>query len=93
MKWTEQPPTRPGWYWFESEPLNLGARIVRVQEECGELRLDDHETELYDAVTEFRGALWSDEPMPEPEGTPIIERVMFKNPGTADRTQHQRTRA
>jgi hypothetical protein len=80
MKWTTHPPTRPGWYWFESAPLNLAARIVRVQEECGSLMLDDHETQLYDAVEMFAGALWSDEPMPEPEGTPIIERVMLAGP-------------
>jgi len=90
MKWSAKPPTKPGWYWFESGPLNVGARIVRVQEECGSLMLDDHETTLYDIVDAFEGALWSDEPMPEPEGTPVIDRVIFdeKICGTANRTKH-----
>ena len=33
---------------------------VRVQEGYGSLMLDDHETQLYDAVEEFAAALWSD---------------------------------
>ncbi|MBA3353657.1 MAG: hypothetical protein H0U23_14770 [Blastocatellia bacterium] len=54
--------------------------------------LDDHETALYDAFEAFAGALWSDEPVLEPEGTPVIERVMFdaRVRGTADRHIHQR---
>lgn len=43
------------WFWFESGPLNLGARIVRVQEGCGSLMLDDYETNLYHAVDAFDG--------------------------------------
>lgn len=94
MQWTERPPIKPGWYWFESAPLNLAARIVRVHEECGSLMLDDHETSLYDIVDAFEGALWSDIPMPEPDGVPVVERVMFdpRVRGTADRSQHQQNR-
>ena len=88
MKWTAAHPVRPGWYWFESGPLNLGARIVRVHEECGLLMLDDSETGLYDAVDAFVGALWSDEAMPEPEGIPVIERVMFDHRVIGDRTKN-----
>lgn len=90
MKCTKQHPTQPGWYWFESEPLNIGARIVRVQEECASLMLDDHQTSVYEAVEMFEGALWSDEPMPEPDGTPVVARVAFEKPNTADRSRHCR---
>jgi hypothetical protein len=79
MKWTTRHPTRAGWYWFESERLNIGARIVHVTEECGSVMVDDYEFDLYDNVDSFEGANWSTEPVPEPEGTPVIERVMFKN--------------
>lgn len=54
--------------------------------------LDNNETQLKDAVDEFVDALWSDEPMPEPEGTRVSERVMFDMPSRANRMQHQRSR-
>lgn len=68
MKWTDAYPTSAGWYWFESEPLNIGARIVRVIEDCGQVMIDDSEFQLYDNVDAFPGARWSDTPVPEPEG-------------------------
>jgi len=56
--------------------------------------LDDQETPLYDAVQSFAGALWSDDPMPAPDGTPVVKRVMFDEQvrGTADHRLHQRKR-
>ncbi len=65
-----------------------------MQEECGSLMLDDQETPLYDAVQSFAGALWSDDPMPARDGTPVVKRVMFDEQirGTADHRLHQRKR-
>ena len=54
MKRTSEPPNKQGWYWFGERALNLAARVVRVQEECGSLMLNDHETALYDAVPSVR---------------------------------------
>jgi hypothetical protein len=30
MKWTDEPPTEPGWYWWKNNVLAMGPYIVEV---------------------------------------------------------------
>jgi hypothetical protein len=66
MKWTTEIPTKPGWYWFQPDPVNTDPRIVHVIEETGSLLIDDPAYSLYEFVDQFPTARWSAEPMPEP---------------------------
>ncbi len=54
MKWTTEPPTQSGWYWFHSEALNRAPRVVHVIETLGEFMVDDAEFGLYEEVRQFR---------------------------------------
>jgi len=40
MKWTNEKPTKPGWYWYEDE--NYGPYPVHV-DWCGFIEIDDPE--------------------------------------------------
>ncbi len=69
MKWTTEPPTQSGWYWFHSEALNRAPRVVHVIETLGEFMVDDAEFGLYEEVRQFPDAHWSDRPMAHPDAS------------------------
>ena len=62
MKWTNEPPTEPGYYWFSSEPGTK--RIFLVFDNLGILTVFDF-TNHPPSVSQLHGR-WAG-PIPEPE--------------------------
>ena len=67
MKWTKEPPTRPGWYWWRYKVLwkdcvDVHVRVVEVYEAYGRLEASGENLDLSDLNDgEWQGPITPDE--------------------------------